>query len=89
MKIKPTPKMVLIKTDLVKQEDKDGFVIHHTGDGTMPEKAEVIAIGDKVTNVKVGDKILFKGYAMTEVHIDRDTKYHFIDEVLILGTYED
>lgn len=44
------------------------------------EKAIVLEIGDEVTEVEVGDTILFKAYNIDEIEID-DQKYIIIPEI--------
>lgn len=50
-----------------------------------PVLAKVDAIGKDVTNVKVGDRILYKEYSTTEIKID-GTEYLIVKEEDILGT---
>jgi chaperonin GroES len=50
-----------------------------------PVVATVTAIGPDVTNVKVGDRILYKEYSTTEVTIDA-TEHLIVKEEDILGT---
>ena len=50
-----------------------------------PVAAVVAAIGSDVKNVKVGDKILYKEYAVTEVKINT-TEYLILKEEDILAT---
>lgn len=44
-----------------------------------PKVAKVLAIGDNVTSVKVGDKVVYGGYTNTEVKIG-DTEYILVKE---------
>lgn len=44
-----------------------------------PKIAMVLAVGDNVKTVKVGDKVVYGGYANTEVKIG-DTEYILVKE---------
>lgn len=35
-----------------------------------PKTAKVVAIGKKVTDVKVGDRIIYKSYSSTDIKLD-------------------
>ena len=35
-----------------------------------PKTAKVVAVGKKVTDVKVGDRIIYKSYSSTDIKID-------------------
>ena len=50
-----------------------------------PVVAKVLAVGKDATTVKVGDKILYKEYATTEIKVD-GTEYLIVKEEDILGT---
>lgn len=52
------------------KKKEGGFVIDNQV--VIPEMAEVIAIGDEVSKVKVGDFIYLKGYAV-DMATDPDT----------------
>lgn len=47
--------------------------------------ANVLAVGSEVTEVKIGDKIIYKEYSTTELKID-GKEYLIIKEEDILGT---
>jgi chaperonin GroES len=50
-----------------------------------PKTAKVVAVGKKVEDVKVGDRIIYKSYSSTDVKVD-GTEYLIIDEEDILAT---
>lgn len=50
-----------------------------------PVLAKVLAVGKDTKTVKVGDSILYKEYATTEIKID-GTEYLIVKEEDILGT---
>jgi chaperonin GroES len=50
-----------------------------------PKTAKVVAVGKKVEDIKVGDRIIYKSYSSTDVKVD-GTEYLIIDEEDILAT---
>ena len=58
--------------------------------GSLCEYGKVIAIGDEVTKVKVGDTVGFLVWGVQKLDV-RDTIYYFIPESsdFILGTIEE
>lgn len=50
-----------------------------------PKVAKVLKVGNKVKEIKVGDRIVYKSYSTTEVKID-NTEYILVKEEDILAT---
>ena len=50
-----------------------------------PAEAKVVAVGKDVTEVKVGDKIIYKEYTNTTVKIGTD-EYQIVSEEDVLAT---
>ena len=50
-----------------------------------PKIAKVVKVGAKVTEIKAGDKIVYKSYSTTEVKVG-DTEYILVKEEDILAT---
>lgn len=50
-----------------------------------PKTAKVLAVGKKVDDIKVGDRIIYKSYSSTDVKVD-GVEYLIIDEEDILAT---
>lgn len=50
-----------------------------------PKTAKVVAVGKKVDDIKVGDRIIYKSYSSTDVKVD-GVDYLIIDEEDILAT---
>ena len=50
-----------------------------------PVMAKIVAVGKDAKSVKLGDKILYKEYATTEIKVD-GTEYLIVKEEDILGT---
>jgi len=93
MRIHPLADRVLVEPETEMEERKGGIVIPDTAK-EKPQKGRVIAIGAGRLNeegeripseLKKGDRILFKKYSGTEVEID-DQKYLIMSEGDILAT---
>lgn len=69
---------------LVKPTEKQQVLV--ADDGMLNEYGKVIAIGDEVKKIKVGDKIGFSVFGVEKLVID-DEKYYFIkeDDDFLLG----
>ena len=50
-----------------------------------PKIAKVVAVGDDVKRVKVGDRVVYKSYSTTEVKVDKD-EYILVKEEDVLAT---
>lgn len=87
MIIKPLGKRVLIQE--VKQEEvtKSGIVLPGTASKEKPITGEVLAVGNEVSEVKVGEKVIYEKYTGTEVK-DGDIEYLLIDMKNILAVVE-
>lgn len=87
MIIKPLGKRVLIQE--VKQEEvtKSGIVLPGTASKEKPITGEVLAVGNEVSEVKVGEKVIYEKYTGTEVK-DGDVEYLLIDMKNILAVVE-
>jgi co-chaperonin GroES (HSP10) len=53
-----------------------------------PKKAKVLAIGELVKNVKAGDEIVYKPYAIFDIELENKEQYIVIDSQDILGVVE-
>ena len=87
MIIKPLGKRILIQE--VKQEEvtKSGIVLPGTASKEKPITGEILAIGNEVSEVKVGEKVIYEKYTGTEVK-DGDIEYLLIDMKNILAVVE-
>lgn len=50
-----------------------------------PQYAKVVAVGKDVTQVRTGDKVIYKSYSTTDVTIDKES-YILIKEEDVLAT---
>ena len=71
--MKPLSKRVIIKPEEVAQESKSGIVLgFQKGQSELlrqifPDKAEVIVIGEGVSAVAIGDRVVFQRWGAREV----------------------
>lgn len=88
--IKPLGARIVIK--MVEAEEKTaGGIILTSQSKEQPQMAEVVAVGpgteDEKIEVKVGDKVVFRKYAGTEVKYAGE-EYTIIDQKEILAVVE-
>ncbi|MDI3472695.1 MAG: chaperonin GroES [Thermotogaceae bacterium] len=85
MTVKPLGERLLIKPIKEEKKTEGGIVLPDTAK-EKPQKAEVVAVGDKVEDldIQVGDKVIFAKYAGTEIKIE-DEDYIIIDANDILA----
>ena len=86
MSIKPLSDNVVIKMTEAEETTVSGIIL--TGAAKeKPQVAEVVAIGPKVEEVKVGDKVLTNTYSGKEVKLDGET-FTILEEEDILAIVE-
>ena len=90
--MKPIGHLMLVKpTDNYSEQEKKTSILLPDHDNVFPDRGKVIAIGSKVTEVKVGDYILFDRIRVDNFR-DRTGKLEnnllFVDESLVKATYE-
>lgn len=83
MNIKPLGKRVLVKPLKKGVKTSSGIILPESEGNDNENIAIVEAIGE-VSEVKIGDKIIFKKYSGTELK-DSDEKYLILDINDILG----
>lgn len=86
MVIKPLGTNLLLKQDK-EQEKKTSFGLVIAGSGKEVPQAEVVAIGDEVTKVQVGQRVLLKSWGGEDVTLGTE-KYKVIPQEEILGIIE-
>lgn len=79
MKINPIGKTIYLKLDTVEKVGGSNVSLDTSSKKTTREFAEVIAVGPDVTQVKVGDKIFIKGYAIDCINYNKQ-EYFFTNE---------
>ncbi len=86
MKIRPLSDNVVIKMTEAEETTVSGIIL--TGAAKeKPQVAEVVAVGPKAEEVKVGDKVLTNSYSGKEVKLDGET-YTILEEEDILAIVE-
>lgn len=84
--IKPMAKRIVALKQQPKTQTESGILLGKSEE--KPIAAEVIAIGEKVKYIEVGQQILYKEYSATDIKINNET-YLIIEEEDILGILED
>ncbi len=71
MNIKPMNAQIIVKPYKKPSETESGFILSVSEEG-KPVQGEIVAIGDKVADVAIGDIIFFKKYVPDEIEIERE-----------------
>ena len=87
MIIKPLGKRILIKQTQQEEVTKSGIVLPGTVSKEKPIIGEVLAVGRKIEEVKVGDKVIFEKYSGTEVK-DGEETYLILEKDNVLAIVE-
>lgn len=87
MMIKPLGERVLIKQTEQEEVTKSGIVLPGTASKEKPIIGEVLAVGSKIEEVKVGDKVIFEKYSGTEVK-DGEESYLILEKDNVLAIVE-
>ena len=83
----PIKSKVLIELIEKDKETQSGILLFNP-DREEPNKAKVIAIGDKVQDVQIGDTILPNWNQAIETRYDKDRKTYIIDEKDIVLVFD-
>ena len=87
MIIKPLGERILIKQTEQEEVTKSGIVLPGTASKEKPIIGEVLAVGSKVEEVKVGDKVIFEKYSGTAVK-DGEESYLILEKDNVLAIVE-
>ena len=87
MIIKPLGERILIKQTEQEEVTKSGIVLPGTASKEKPIIGEVLAVGRKIEEVKVGDKVIFEKYSGTEVK-DGEETYLILEKDNVLAIVE-
>ena len=80
-------KRILIKQTEQEEVTKSGIVLPGTASKEKPIIGEVLAVGKKIEEVSVGDKVIFEKYAGTEVK-DGEETYLILEKDNVLAIVE-
>jgi len=95
MKVRPLHNQVIIRQNKADEKIAGGLLYAPQSSQEKPFEGEVLAVGPGKTldngvlvpmTVKVGDKVLFTKYALTEVKLDNED-YVLVKEDAILGVF--
>lgn len=67
--IKPLGKRVLIEPLKPAEKTSSGLIIPDSAQ-SVPQEAMVISVGSEVTDVKIGDRVIYSNYAGTKLEYD-------------------
>ena len=84
VKVQPLADYVVAQAEEAQTKTASGLYLPEKAT-EKPKVAKVLAVGPESRHVKVGDRILYKGYSTTEVKVDGD-EYLLIKEEDILAT---
>jgi len=87
MIIKPLGERILIKQTEQEEVTKSGIVLPGTASKEKPIIGEVLAVGSKIEEVKVGDKVIFEKYSGTEIK-DGEESYLILEKDNVLAIVE-
>lgn len=82
--INPLGDYVVAEAEAVQTKTASGLYIPDSA-AEKPKVATVKAVGKQVKDLKVGDKIIYKGYSTNDVKID-GTEYILVKEEDVLAT---
>lgn len=82
--LQPLGDYVVAQADEAETKTKSGIYLPQ-GAAEKPKTAKIIAVGKDTKQVKVGDRIVYKGYSTTEVKVGSD-EYILVKEEDILAT---
>lgn len=85
MKIQPLFDKVLIQPEKAEEKTASGIYIPDTVKQDKPQFGKIIAIGETVNTVKVGQKVVFAKYGPVELTLDKQ-EYLIVKEEDILAT---
>lgn len=85
MKIQPLFDKVLIQPEKAEEKTASGIYIPDTAKQDKPQFGEIIAIGEKVNTIKVGQKVVFPKYGPIELTLEGQ-EYLIVKEEDILAT---
>jgi len=83
MNFKPLGERVLVERTEVENKTASGIIIPDNAK-EKPQTAKVVAVGDKVEDVRVGDTIMFEQYRGTELKLE-EQEYLILNIENVIG----
>lgn len=87
MNFKPLGDRVLLKVQEVETKTASGIIIPDNASKEKPTQAQVVAIGNDVEHVAVGDQVIFSQYARNATVTIDNTEYLIMEVSEILGKF--
>ena len=85
MNFQPLGDRVLIKVKEAETKTASGIIIPDNAEKEKPTQAEIIAVGNDVTHVKVGDQVVFTKFARSATVTLEGIDYLVMETSEILG----
>lgn len=82
--IQPLAEYVVAQLEAAETKTASGIILPEAAT-EKPKTAKVVAIGKKVADVKVGDRIIYKSFSSTEIKVDGQD-YILVEQEDILAT---
>ncbi len=79
---------VIAEPEKAQEKSKSGLYLGTVSSREQPRLAKVIAIGPKVKEVKVGDRILFQAFATSDLKVG-DDEYIALKEEFVVATVKE
>ena len=82
--LQPLADYIVAQSEEAKSQTSSGLYLPENAT-EKPKTAKVLAVGNSVKNLKVGDRIVYKSYSTTEVKVDKE-EYIIVKEEDVLAT---
>jgi chaperonin GroES len=73
--ISPVGKRIVVTPEAVEEKTKSGIILTGTSAKEKPERGTVVAVGEKLDGVNVGDTVAFAKYTAEEVKVGEQVYY--------------
>jgi len=83
MNFKPLGERVLVERTEIENKTASGIIIPDNAK-EKPQTAKVVAVGDKVEDVRVGDTVMFEQYRGTELKLE-EQEYLILNIENVIG----
>jgi co-chaperonin GroES (HSP10) len=79
---------VLIKAEVLGETSESGLVLSGDERGKKQERGKVVAVGEDVDKVRLGDNVMFKMYHTHTIEVNGE-ELELVEEEDLIATYED
>jgi len=84
VKIQPLPDYIVAQPESAETKTTSGILLTENAQ-EKPKVAKVLAIGNNVKQLKIGDRIIYKSYSTTDLKLGLD-EYILVKEEDVLAT---